>query len=319
MENNDKISRMLDLYGRLQNGEIIRKSYEAARYGVDERSIRRDIDDIRRYYDREKVSGNGISNRVIYDRSKGGYRLERLYSRKLTNAEILAVCKILLEGRAFTKERINVILNKLIDCCVPEFNQSLVKEMIANEQYHYIEPQHKKEFLDTLWVLAQAIHSRQYIQISYGRLKGKKTVTRKLKPVAIMFSEFYFYLTAFIENESTRKGFEAADDPYPTIYRIDRIKGITLSDETFYLPYRDRFEEGEFRKRVQFMFGGKLQHIKFRYSGTSVEAVLDRLPTAKIISEEDGVYIFSAEVFGKGIDMWLRSQGDAVEVINSSD
>ena len=63
------------------------------------------------------------------------------------------------------------------------------------------------------------------------------------------------------------------------------------------------------------MFGGRLQHIKFKYSGASVEAVLDRLPTAKVLSVDDGVYTISAEVFGKGIDMWLRSQGDAVELL----
>jgi hypothetical protein len=63
------------------------------------------------------------------------------------------------------------------------------------------------------------------------------------------------------------------------------------------------------------MYGGKLQKVKFKYSGSDIDAVLDRLPTAKILSEEDGVYTVSAEVFGKGIDMWLRSQGEAVEIL----
>ncbi len=315
MEHNDKISRILDLYNKFENGETVCKSYEAAKYGVDERSIRRDIDDIKKYYDRKKVDGSGISNRIVYNRDKKGYCLEHDHSRKLSNAQILAVCKILLDGRAFTKKQMDNILGKLIDCCVPEYNQKLVKELIANEQYHYIEPQHKKEFLDTLWALGKAIHNRQYIEISYGRIKDKKTVKRKLKPAAIMFSEFYFYLTAFIQDESTREGFETAGDAYPTIYRIDRIQDITLLDEPFHVPYRDRFEEGEFRKRVQFMFGGKLQQIKFQYSGASLEAILDRLPTAKILSEENGVYTISAEVFGKGIDMWIRSQGDAVKML----
>ena len=34
-----------------------------------------------------------------------------------------------------------------------------------------------------------------------------------------------------------------------------------------------------------------------------------------ILDEENGVYIISAEVFGTGINMWLRSQGTYVEVI----
>lgn len=63
------------------------------------------------------------------------------------------------------------------------------------------------------------------------------------------------------------------------------------------------------------MYGGKLQKIKFIYSGSNVEAVLDRLPTAEILEEKDGEYTIKAETFGKGIDMWLRSQGEYVRVI----
>ena len=64
--------------------------------------------------------------------------------------------------------------------------------------------------------------------------------------------------------------------------------------------------------RIQFMYGGRLRKIRFRYSGESVEAVLDRLPTAKILGREDGGYVIEAEVFGKGIDMWAKSQGEYI-------
>ena len=63
------------------------------------------------------------------------------------------------------------------------------------------------------------------------------------------------------------------------------------------------------------MYGGKLKKVKFKYLGKSVEAILDRLPTAKIISEEDGIYTISAEVFGDGIDMWLKSQGENIIIL----
>ena len=102
---------------------------------------------------------------------------------------------------------------------------------------------------------------------------------------------------------------------HPTIYRIDRIQEYTVLDEKFHIPYSSRFEEGEFRKRIQFMYGGKIRKVKFAYSGDSLEAILDRLPTAKLIDEEDGKYILTAEVFGKGIDMWLCSQGDLIKII----
>ena len=84
----------------------------------------------------------------------------------------------------------------------------------------------------------------------------------------------------------------------------------------FHIPYASRFEEGEFRKRIQFMYGGKLQKVKFRYTGPDVDAILDRLPTAVVLDETDGVYAISAEVFGKGIEMWMRSQGNYLERID---
>ena len=125
----------------------------------------------------------------------------------------------------------------------------------------------------------------------------------------MLSGSFRFYLTAFLES---KEGFENPDDLFPTIYRIDRIRSFKVLDEHFRVPYSERFEEGEFRKRVQFMYGGKLERIKFRYAGPSLEAVLDRLPTAKVISQDDEGWIVSAEVFGKGIEMWLRSQGDYI-------
>ena len=64
------------------------------------------------------------------------------------------------------------------------------------------------------------------------------------------------------------------------------------------------------------MYGGKLQKIKFKYFGNDIDSILDRLPTARVLSEEDGKFIVSAEVFGKGIDMWIRSQGDLVEMMD---
>lgn len=63
------------------------------------------------------------------------------------------------------------------------------------------------------------------------------------------------------------------------------------------------------------MYGGKLHKVKFKYSGLDIDAVLDRLPTAQVVTEEDGIYTVSAEVFGKGIDMWLRSQENNITLL----
>lgn len=314
-EKKGKVERVLGIYTRLIGGHAVNKAEEARKCGVDEKSIYRDIKDIRNFLERD-TENTGYANTVIYDIAENCYRMEQLSKIMLSNSEILALCKILLDSRAFVKEEMEDMLDRLVSCCVPRENQNLVKELIRNEAFHYVEPRHKTRFLDTMWDIGEAIRCSQYIEIEYGRLKGSKVVTRKLKPVAIMFSEYYFYLTAFIDDKEVRKDFEVLDDAFPTIYRIDRIRKLRVLEERFHIPYRDRFQEGEFRKRVQFMYGGKLQKVKFKFFGENIEAVLDRLPTARILDEEEGVYTIAAEVFGKGIDMWLRSQGELVEVVS---
>lgn len=315
MEEANKVARVLSIYNKLVGGEIVNKAFEANRFGVNEKSIQRDIDEIRNYLSQSTVDGYGIVGEVVYDRVEKGYRLEQVDNKKFSNSELLAICKILLDGRAFTKQQMNSMIDRLIECCAPKKNREIVKSLLANEQYHYIEPHHKTDFLDTMWQIGEAISKQQYIEIDYQGIQGSSVKTRKLKPVAIMFSEYYFYLCAFIDNDKVKENFSVLDDAFPTIYRIDRIKRLKVLDEKFQVIYSDRFEEGEFRKRVQFMFGGKLRKVKFEYSGYSVEAVLDRLPTAKIMFENDGKYLIQAEVFGDGIDMWLRSQGDSIVMI----
>lgn len=302
-----KSERLLQIYSKLANGEILKKKELAQHFHVTERSIQRDMEALRCFFTEQ-----GLLQDVVYDTRVRGYRLENPALRTLENSEILAVCKILLESRSMRKDEMLPILDKLISCCVPEQNKKAVQELLANEKYHYIEPHHQTPVLTGLWELGQAIQKQQMVEIEYERLKAPRLVKRKIKPVGIMFSEYYFYLTAFLED---KEGFENPDDLFPTIYRIDRIKSFRVLEEHFSVPYKDRFQEGEFRKRVQFMYGGRLERIKFKYTGPSVEAVLDRLPTAQIMEQDEAGWIVTAEVFGKGIDMWLKSQGDNIKLI----
>ena len=86
---------------------------------------------------------------------------------KFSNSEVLALCKILLDSRAFTKTEMTDMLDKLISCCVPKSNQKLVTDLISNETFHYVEPQHKTKFIDMMWDIGQAIRECKCIKIDY--------------------------------------------------------------------------------------------------------------------------------------------------------
>ena len=62
----------------------------AQTYGVNPKSIQRDLENIRNFLDNQVVE-QGIRNQLIYDRKQKGYRLEQSDQVKLTNDEILAV------------------------------------------------------------------------------------------------------------------------------------------------------------------------------------------------------------------------------------
>ncbi len=48
------------------------------------------------------------------------------------------------------------------------------------------------------------------------------------------------------------------------------------------------------------MYGGKLQKLQFDFAGPSIEAVLDRLPTASVVGEHDGVIQLVQRCSGQG-------------------
>lgn len=306
-ESTKKHDRVLEIYSRLLSGEVVQRGKLAEEYGVTPRSIQRDIDTIKDFCANRTVSGGG-SAEVKYDRAAGGYRLIDNKTVNLTNAELFSVAKILLESRSLCQEEMDRIIGELIEACLPIGERRKMTELIGNELFHYVEPRHGKSLVDQVWTLGTAVYKHRIVQLEYQKANGEIT-NACIKPVGIMCSEFYFYLIAYIGDSDKRH------PGYPTVYRTDRIQEYHVTDEKFHIPYKDRFEEGEFRKRVQFMYGGKLRKVKFRYSGSDINAILDRLPTAEILDEADGVYTIRAEVYGDGIDMWLRSQGEYVEVI----
>lgn len=301
--NGNKGFRLLSINERLNKGEVLNKSMLAREYGVTEKTIQRDMSDLKAYLSETHFSEGEVA--IKYDKSKEGYYLVRFEREWFTNEEVLALGKILLESRAFCKEELDILLSKLLTQVTPN-DRKQVEGSIQNEQHYYVPLKHNKNLLKVIWELSKYILISEIIEITYTRKDGVSK-TYEVKPVAIMFSEYYFYLIAFMADDSK---------DYPTIFRIDRIEGTKGLKKKFQIPYKDKFNEGEFRKRVQFMYSGPLRRVTFEYCGESIEAVLDRLPTAVVLPNDEGKQVVQVETFGDGIDMWIRSQGKSINLIN---
>ena len=310
-----KDMRLLELYNRLLKNDDIDIEEYAKENGVSTRTVERDIKCIKDFL----ANNENQTRELIRNRKKKKYQLT--YTEdciNLTKSEILAISKIILASRAFLKDEIFLIVDKIVKQCGSDEDLDLIQNLLKNEKFHYIELQHKKSFINYIWDLGQAIKDRKKVEMAYKKMDGNM-VRRVIDPVGLMFSEYYFYLLAHIENIDKEKYFCNKDDLYPTIYRLDRIEDFQVLNEK-YIPtlYKNRFQEGVFRKQVQFMTGGKLRKLKFIYKGSSIEALLDKIPTAKAKEIDKNIYEIKAEVFGNGINRWILSQGEAIEIIEDN-
>lgn len=302
-----KTIRILSLFERLSHGQIINKKEEAKRFNVNEKTIQRDLEDLRTYF--SEFKHNLAVESIVYERKHKGYSLKYNDYGSLAEKEILVLAKILLESRAFPKKELESILNKLIVQC-PSESQKYVKDLLLNEIFHYVPLQHNQSLFQKLWDLSRGVKEKRVISIKYQRENESHPIWRTIEPLGIIFSEFYFYLIGYLSDYG---------QDMPIVYRLDRIQEYKVTKDRFTIPEAMRFEDGEFRKRVQFMTPGKLMKIKFRFSGPSLNAVLDRLPTCRIIQRDKNIAILEAEVYGKGIKMWLLSQGQHIEVLEPLD
>lgn len=311
-EKDHRINRILSIYQRLSKGHILTKNQLALEFGVNNKSIQRDIEQLRFYF-ANRLEYAGLE--LKYSRSYQGYYLIGNETYSLNKEDILLIVKVLLASRALNRKEMNDLINILIHQ-LDASDQKLVKELVGNELFNYVPLKHNVDLMDNVWELSKIILNQQIIKVTYV-CHNHERLHRHLKPLSIMFSEFYFYLIAYME-ETQDDVFsdETLNDDYLRVFRVDRLESYQILNQNFYLPYSNRFEEGEFRKRVQFMFLGELIKLKFEYYGQAIESVFDRLPTATILEQDFNKYVIEAEGFGKGIMMWLLSQSTKIKVLS---
>ena len=300
---NTKQYRVLEIFFRGLRGEGLSVQKLADEYEVSTKSITRSINELKAFLaDHRDLVGN---TELQYSYSDKCYRL--YMDEFLSNKELFALVEVMIGARAFSKMELLALIDKLKAFTTPE-DRPKMNELIRKELYHYPEVKHDCESVqENLWKLANCIMEQKEISIDYYRM-DRKWVTHRLRPASLMFTDFYFYLVAFVTDGSCEK---------PYYFRIDRIKQITVHRKSSGMQHSTDFDEGLLRKRSLFMWPGPLRTIQFEFSGPSVQAVLDKLPTAQIIDRiGENKYLIEAEVYGDGIKMWLLSQGSWVKVVS---
>ena len=299
---NFKQERVLEIFFRALRGEDISVQRLANEYGVSTKSISRSINDLKAFLaeHRELVGAAELE----YSHKDKCYRLET--DGFLSSKELFATVEVLIGARAFSKKELLEITDKLRRFTTVSDREKL-NELIHKELYHYPQVHHDCQSVqDTLWQVMNCILDRREIAIEYYRM-DRTWVTHRLIPASVMFTDYYFYLIAFSTDADTDKAL---------YFRIDRIKNIVKGAKNRPRSDIPEFDEGLLRRRSLFMWPGKLRTVRFEFSGPSVQAVLDKLPTAEIISRDGTKCLIEAETYGDGIKLWLLSQGSWARVVS---
>ena len=297
MSNMKPQERLLTIFFRLQAGERLSKAQLSKKFGIDNRTVQRDMSILKNFLQEQHISNTEIK----FDTSDNTYRF--LGKTTFNKKYILIISKILLENIALNKSEMNSLLESLLALLSSE-EMKEVKSIIENEHFNYKSLTNEKDRIETVWFISEAIRSKQMLEIDYtAPLKEKKT--HIIFPVSLYYDAHYFYLVAYhlkYENYTT--------------FRIDRISNYNKSTEKKpNISYGKMYQDGDVRNQKVDAFEGSSVRITLIYKGNS-EIILDKFPNHTILSvEKDEMKIQIDTQYTPGLKRWILGQGGEVTVL----
>lgn len=207
----DKIYRILELYTKLLNGESIKKSVVAKTIGVNERSIQRDIEDIWEYLSKG-IRKEDFTDAIAYDHKEKNYYLLKISDNKLSEAEAVIICKLLIESRAFSKKDILRINDTILKYSSGNFDKKEIKNILDEEYELYDEDNYKVKNIEKLLEIYKAIRTKSKLKIEYNN------EISVIIPTMLIFDK-EILLVGFLENEDG-----LMQENEEKSYRINKIR-----------------------------------------------------------------------------------------------
>lgn len=295
----DKVIRVLMLFHSLIQGQKINKADFAKNNNTSERSIDRDIKDIRYY-----LSEIHSTAKIFFDKDEKVYYLFGWENRRLSSIEVITILKVLIGSKVLRKDEMQEIMRSIRMLLDPTERRETVNS-VYREVDNYISPAHGKSILKILEDLNLVISKRLKIELNYTKVNGDN-ITKRVLPLIFIFSDFYFYLIAFIDGTEYK---------YPAFFRVDRIKSFMVTNEHYSETLYEQYNAGEMRNCIQFMYAGELMNVKVRCKNQAVEAFKDRLANNWLIKDEGEYKVYGARVFGEGFVRWALLQGNNIEIL----
>ncbi len=290
--------RLLTIFFRLQAGERLSKAQLSKKFGIDNRTVQRDMSILKNFLQDQHISNTEIK----FDTSDNTYRL--IGKTTFNKKDILVISKILLENHALNKSELNSLLDGLLSLLSREEKKE-IEAIIGSERFNYKSLTNDKDRIDTIWILSEAIRREQMLEIEY-KAPLKDVKSHIIFPVSLYYDAHYFYLVAYhLKHEKH------------TTYRVDRIETLSKSDKKKpVISHKDKYKDGEVRNQKVDAFEGTKIYVTLIYKGNA-EIVLDQFPEHEILSENyDEIKVKITSQNTPGLKRWILGQGEAVTLLS---
>lgn len=243
-----KVERIIKLYSSFLEGKVVKKKEEAERFEVNQRTIQRDIDDIRMCF----ANDMNINWQIVYERNKHGYVLVRDSEERLNSQEIFMLCEVFLQSKLLVKEEMFSVVDKLVQTCVPREEKKKVISLLAKEKMQYEGLEQEAITQQLIKDLSDAIYTQRVVRIQYPITAGEEPVWQIVQPMGVVFSENHLYLTAYVHmKDEEARHVKTKQDKQSVIYRLDRITDYSVLQEHFHVPYKNQYGETDFHRLIQ--------------------------------------------------------------------
>jgi len=206
--------RLIYIFERLTGGELVKKRKLARDLSVSEKSIQRDLQDLRLYLAETRICDE--ENNIQYDKTRNGYYLEKREEEQFTNGEILILGKVLLNSKGIGKNDMDILLKKLFMKATPFMKKRF--EPVLKMTLTRISKVKEDALNKKIWQLITLILEGETISFTFQKTKYPLEI-EAVKPFSINFSDDYFFLTVISENGNT--------NTYEQ-FRLDKIENINI-------------------------------------------------------------------------------------------
>lgn len=301
--------RITNIIFRMIDEEKINLRDAALDYEVSERTIQRDMSVIKNYLS-DKLKNDPDDNHYMFhhDTTTEDYYLTT--NGIVPFPEILAIMKVLIGTRTFSKDTLNEISYDLVMAVGTDQRKSVDKVMTTIKS-GYDPVATSEDLVERIINFNNWIEDKMVINFMYTN-SAKNPGQKKMRtgvPLSLYFADHYFYVVMYMYRVGQEK------DGKSFVYRLDRFFGQpeVVGKMKFEIPREKMENEGDIRAKSYKMNSGEMVGYEFIYYGNP-DIAKDQLPGCKIKKNADETATITGQLSYYGAKMWAVSQGVNVRV-----